>query len=88
MPPLNQSRTSQTPSNALVCHLRETTPDEAIKTLQRAGILAIPGAVENSIVLVGFHYEIRNLLRDFRLYGYPRRSARTYGKLHKLSLAI
>jgi hypothetical protein len=52
--------------DSLVCHLRSTTPNEAIEKLQKAGVLAIEGAEENSIVLVGYRVEVRRLLDYFR----------------------
>ena len=73
-------------SNALVCHLRETTPDEAITKLQKAGVLAIPGPDDNSIILVGYHKEIRVLLDFYRLGGedYRDEMSLTIGKLHAI----
>lgn len=59
-------RTAVKHSNSLVCHLRSTTPAEAITTLQRSGVLAIEGPDDNSIVLVGFHPEIHRLLDYYR----------------------
>ena len=73
---------------SLVCQLRETTPQAAIEMLQKAGVLAIEGPTPSSIVLVGFHREIRDLLQDFRTHGgaHKQHSRSLLGKLHKLSL--
>lgn len=57
--------------SALICHLRDTTVDDAIAKLQRCGVLAIPGPVNDSIVLMGYHFETRELLNDYRVYGSP-----------------
>jgi hypothetical protein len=73
---------------ALVCQLSELTPREAIDKLSKAGVLAIEGPESDSIVLLGFSYEVSKLVTDLRLYGYARKpeSRFTLGKLRKLSL--
>jgi hypothetical protein len=74
---------------SLVCHLRSTSPQEAIAKLAKAGVLAIEGAEPSSIVLVGYHLEIRNLLRDFRMFDgehFTRHSYYVLTKLRRLAL--
>ena len=78
-------RTALNVRSCLVAHLRSTSPQSAIDALARAGVLAVPGPEENSIILVGYHADIRKLLRDFRLYGYERHSHYTMGKLKALA---
>ena len=74
---------------SLVCHLRSITPAEAIAKLDRAGVLAIPGPDESSILLLGYQAVIRDLLDDFKRFGHPHRPTSLYlmGKLAKLSMA-
>ena len=81
---LPQKQNSLTKS-CLVAHLRSTTPLEAIDTLSKAGVLAIPGPDPASIVLVGYRVEIQRLLRDFRLYGYERHTRFTMERLKSLA---
>lgn len=63
-------RSGTIPRNALVCHLRSTSPSEAIAKLQSNGILAIEGIEPNSIVLVGFKPEAQILLDNIRQFPY------------------
>ncbi len=70
-----------TRKDSLVAHLRSTTPDEAIEKLQRAGVLAIHGPDDSSIILVGYHIEPQHFLEDMAFLGYLRRlDARNYEK--------
>ena len=72
--------------DSLVCHLSSISPQDAIDRLSRAGVLAIEGPEENSILLLGFHREIRKLLafwRNPRLYSDD--ISLTIAKLRRLS---
>ena len=69
----------------LICQLQDLSPEDAIERLEKAGILAIAGPEPSSIVLLGFEYSVSIILRDFRLYGYPRHSGATLKKLAKLA---
>lgn len=76
--------------NCLVAHLRSTSPEEAIERLKKAGVLAIPGPTDNSIVLVGYHVEVRALLDFWRTAStveQPHGDATRFhlGKLRKLA---
>ena len=74
---------------SLVCHLRSTTPEQAITTLQKAGVLAIPGIDESSIVLIGYRVEVRRLLEYYRtghLASDDTHTSRFIGTLRKLAL--
>ena len=80
-------RQSMTARSSLVCHLRSITVADAIDRLSRAGVLAIEGPEESSIILVGFTFPIVTLLHDWRRYGFPRAPEARYalGKLRKLA---
>lgn len=54
--------------DSLVCHLRSTTPQEAIERLLKHGVFAVEGVEPQSIVLVGYSYECRVLLANFRQF--------------------
>jgi hypothetical protein len=69
--------------SSLVCQLQDITPDDAIERLQKLGVLAVEGQLPNSIVLVGFNWEVSKLVWDLDRYGYPRNTARIFGKLSK-----
>jgi len=72
--------------DSLVCHLSSISSQDAIERLSRAGVLAIEGPEENSILLLGFHREIRKLLafwRNPRLY--TDDISLTIAKLRRLS---
>ena len=61
----------------------------AVEKLAKAGVLAIEGADNGSIVLVGYHLEIRNLLRDFRMFDgehFTRHSYHVLTRIRRLSL--
>jgi hypothetical protein len=73
----------------LICHLRSTTPEEAIEKLQRAGVLAIPSIDESSIVLIAYRVEARRLLEYYRtghLDAFDTHTSRFIGTLRKLAL--
>ena len=75
---------------SLVCHLRSTTPEQAITTLQKAGVLAIPGIDESSIVLIGYRVEVQRLLEYYRtghLDAFDTYTSRLIGKLRKLAIS-
>jgi hypothetical protein len=61
-------RSREIPRDSLICHLRSTTPAEAISKLALNGILAIEGAEVNSIILVGYSHAVRTLLSNLRQY--------------------
>jgi len=83
------ARSDEPSSSLLVCHLRDTSPEEAIAKLDRAGVLAIPGPDPLSIVLVGYRREVADLLQDFRIHGHDYRvhSHWLIGKLRRLALS-
>ena len=74
---------------SLVCQLSDLTPDEAIKRLQASGVIAIEGPEPDSIVLLGFSYEVSQLVTDFRRYGKPYhpQACAAFAKLKRFSLA-
>ena len=71
--------------DCLIAHLRETSPDEAIAKLSRAGVLAIHGRERDSIILLGYHHEIRRLLRWFRSPCHDLEAAAALGKIRRLA---
>jgi hypothetical protein len=74
---------------ALVCQLQDLKPDEAIARLEASGVLAIEGPEPDSIVLLGFSYEVSQLVTDFRRYGKPYhpQACAAFAKIRRFSLA-
>jgi hypothetical protein len=74
---------------ALVCQLQDTSPQDAIKRLEKSGVLAIEGVDPASIVLIGFNYEVSMLISDLRRYGkaYHPRPCQIAAKIKRLALA-
>jgi hypothetical protein len=75
-------------SPALVCQLRDITPHEAIARLASAGVLATEGLEPSSIVLLGYRYEIANLVRAYSRHAdVERNNPRLLAKLRRLASA-
>jgi hypothetical protein len=74
---------------ALICQLHDISPDAAIERLSHAGILAIAGTEPNSVVLIGFTYEVSLLVSDLKRYGtaWHLTSRIALAKLKRFSLA-
>lgn len=72
---------------SLICQLKNISVSNALERLQKAGVLAIPGLDDSSIVLLGFDYEVALYVNDLRRFGHPHHptSSRVVGKLRALA---
>lgn len=84
--PVTQALAPVRKPHALVGLLTDTTPDQAITRLQKAGILAIRGADSATVLLIGYRADIASLLDDYRHYGTAHKPSNRYtlGRLAKL----
>lgn len=72
---------------SLICQLKNITVPNALERLQKAGVLAVPGFDDSSIVIIAYSYEVALYVNDLRRFGHPHHptSSRVVGKLRALA---